>query len=933
MSDSNTKKNILVVGYYDHYNLGDEQYKISIQYVLRHIICSQQQPPNQIDFIDCDKITHHTISNYQVIVLGGGDVLNTYFLNKLNTAIQDSTQHCPKIIALSVGIPYNSIFTNQENLNKLMIFDHIYLRSKQDIPIFSQYFDKNKITYLPDTSCFLLDAVKHQTPTTTNNQQYKTLYHTLHSISRTKKIININLCRHIYHRDPPYLQNYWNIIRELARFIDVLIKRGYYIVLLPFNTKPNASDDYFNHENDILIQKDVLQYVTGRTDHIINIDFDLSVPEILSLYSTFYVSIPMRFHGTLFSIHSCVPMIPIYTTKKIKNLLLDIGWTHEYVFEKNEKDLPVRFNANKMILIFDECVKKYMRNRLYLRQQYEMFQCLYKKQSNNVWIEMFSTNTNHAHDYKKMLRFVKIKERSVSSISSLDESIMCYDIVCMDKDNAIKVLESNSNKENNDNDDKLINDISQKMHGFAREHGYNDFREITDEELKSIVVSAVSYYLTGSMESRYNDGMMQKMFDSNRTYQYEKEWKWVLQHHKGSCRSLERLEDNPEGIFNIGYIDQNDQSGAHRSGWKYVYDNIKHLHNSKCDLMLDLYVDRTFHWKRLLYRLIGIVPYRRNWIGFVHHTFDTTFSKYNNAELLKCPDFLESLKCCRGIIVLSRYLQQQFIEAFANLGISVKVHYLKHPTELNVPRFSWEAFKANEDKKLINVGGWLRNIFSFYRLQLRGTYDVVEKKKVDRCLARFAKIFGKKVGEKVGNTSFGVRKVALKGRFMDNYYPTVDFVNRLSGALGGMEVMQSGGGDKKFCSGGNLVVNNNWSRHFVEYVGEMCGSVDIVDAVNNEEYDNLLCSNIVFLHLVDGSAVNTLIECYVRGTPVVVNRHPAAVEVLGSEYRWYYDSLEEVDGVVRKMILECGGCYGRRCGEEYGIEVFVEGLRGLCNYA
>jgi hypothetical protein len=54
------------------------------------------------------------------------------------------------------------------------------------------------------------------------------------------------------------------------------------------------------------------------------------------------------------------------------------------------------------------------------------------------------------------------------------------------------------------------------------------------------------------------------------------------------------------------YIDQNDRSGAHRAGWKFVYDHIKRYSDSNSNLLLDLYVDRTFHWKRDVFKHLGI---------------------------------------------------------------------------------------------------------------------------------------------------------------------------------------------------------------------------------------------------------------------------------------------------------------------------------------
>jgi hypothetical protein len=74
---------------------------------------------------------------------------------------------------------------------------------------------------------------------------------------------------------------------------------------------------------------------------------------------------------------------------------------------------------------------------------------------------------------------------------------------------------------------------------------------------------------------------------------------------------------------------------------------------------------------------------------------------------------------------------------------------------------------------------------------------------------------------------------------------------------------------------------------------EIVGKYAEMDWVSHEAYDKLLSENIVFLDFYDCSASNTVIECIVRNTPVLVNKHPAVVEYLGEDYPFYYDSLGE----------------------------------------
>jgi hypothetical protein len=74
---------------------------------------------------------------------------------------------------------------------------------------------------------------------------------------------------------------------------------------------------------------------------------------------------------------------------------------------------------------------------------------------------------------------------------------------------------------------------------------------------------------------------------------------------------------------------------------------------------------------------------------------------------------------------------------------------------------------------------------------------------------------------------------------------------------------------------------------------DLLDTVEEVPYLTPDGYDRLLAENIVFLDLYDSSANNAIIECIVRGTPVVVNHLDAVVEYLGADYPLYFDSLTE----------------------------------------
>jgi hypothetical protein len=65
-----------------------------------------------------------------------------------------------------------------------------------------------------------------------------------------------------------------------------------------------------------------------------------------------------------------------------------------------------------------------------------------------------------------------------------------------------------------------------------------------------------------------------------------------------------------------------------------------------------------------------------------------------------------------------------------------------------------------------------------------------------------------------------------------------------------------------------------------------------------DDYDECLSNNVVFIDLFDISASNTLVECMVRNTPIIVNKIEGVVEYLGADYPLYFNKLTDVPGLL-----------------------------------
>lgn len=818
-------KQIYVIGYYEHYNIGDEQYKNTFNYIFNKFLSDYD-----IKYIDCDIIELKEFNESDIIILGGGDILNEYFIDKIINKFKNTKN---KIIGVSVGIPYVDIIINT---NKLNIIDYIFVRTKQDVKLLKEYFNSDRILYLPDISYYLLKC-----ESILKNERFDEILSEINIVKKSKKIIAITISRHIYKDN---IND--ELISNLTEFIKYLITCKYQLIFLPFNT--NSENE---SENDIIIHNEVINMLKSRypgLDYksIINIDFYINPSLILKLYDYIYLTIPMRYHATLFSIYKCIPMLPIFSTRKIKNLLLDIDYPYncKYELKKDEADIPICIDSSILINKFDSCIS----NMNIIRSNIELVNKNIEFDNLDVLMEIIKRPDN-------------IKVHNVPN--SFSRIYLAYS----------KALE------------------------FAHSKDFVHFTDIIDDKLRDICIQVIMYTLTnGSINSIYNYGMKEKLFDDRNDtslYGVTNEWLWVINDY---TKKRYNINSNPKGLFNINYIDQVDYSRSHRSGWQYVYESISYMHNDNSDLYLDLYIDRTFHWNKVVNKFLKIIPFTKSWVGFIHHTFDTTFSEYNCYKLFEDDDFIASLEYCKGLFALSNYLVLKLKEELLRREINVAVYFIPHPTEFCSKKWNYKSFIYNKDKKIINIGAWLRNIFSFYCLELPDKYTFRMKNKRIPWVK-------KRITDKM-------RKVCLKGNNMNNYFPSSNFINKLNEFL--LED-ESSSTDKNgnISSAVSNTAENNWYRHFQNYLQDRFNSIDIIERVSNDEYDELLTKNIVFINLIDASAVNTVIECIVRCTPIIVNNHPAVIELLGKDYPLYFteSNMYNMNKEIRELLTNTKNIY------------------------
>jgi len=334
--------------------------------------------------------------------------------------------------------------------------------------------------------------------------------------------------------------------------------------------------------------------------------------------------------------------------------------------------------------------------------------------------------------------------------------------------------------------------------------------------------------------------------------------------------------------LNLTYHNQSVGPGIHRAGWQYVLDSLYLLHSDK-GVLCDTYMDKTFCGGWWPLKQTGIIPYTSPWIGFVHHTPLIGYSNNTCWAILGSKEFQQSLPTCRGIICLSKYVSSWFQQRFEDFGINVPILTLYHPT-LFVDKL-WSNEKFEQNRKIVNIGAWYRNPFSIYRLSVPRGY----------------------------------LKATLRGKRMEGYFPSEEF------KLDRKWVMNPNMEKGKWFYYLSLYLKNIIGKDYKRIITQkdfgldkLIQSVEIIECLNNESYDDLFTSSIVFLNLIDASAVNTIIECIVRETPVLVNRLPALEEYLGKNYPLFYSTLSEAEELLcDEKNIEKAHCYLREMDKSY----------------
>jgi hypothetical protein len=198
--------NILILGYYNRSNLGDEMFKISIPKLFKN---------SRVSF-ECVDDFKKTTDIYDAIICGGGDIINDYFYKKINNIVKNFEG---PVFGLGIGIPYPGLIKK----GYLDIYDHIFIRERTDLMKCQRRLGSQYCHYLPDLGFGLEFPPIDRKP-----------------VSRKLPKVGIFLAQSLY--------KYKSILFSLTQFI-LKISIDHEVIFFRFNTSGSELED------DVVIMK------------------------------------------------------------------------------------------------------------------------------------------------------------------------------------------------------------------------------------------------------------------------------------------------------------------------------------------------------------------------------------------------------------------------------------------------------------------------------------------------------------------------------------------------------------------------------------------------------------------------------------------------------------------------------------------------------
>ena len=872
---SNEPRLVLVLGYFFRHNIGDDLYVSIWDHLMNKRFKNYQAHIETVEKDPKDIATAwrdaHGPQLPHCIVLGGGDVLTDYFMVLLRNIVvhlaqTDAAWFDVPVHGISVAMPYNTIV----NTGCCDVFSSVLVRPCKYIQ--NLQIRIGDVHRIQDLSVYLLP----QEPEVIQ-RAIKFGRKEMSENWRSGSTLAVSLAAQTCGVGTPY---YHGILRGLADALQIFQRRFQCnIMFVPFDTEGAASDDR-------RVIADLIRLIPPKSRGAYTMLYmaDNHTPE--NIYKRFMQKdiravLCMRYHAHMLAMMAMLPIASIAITQKVKSLLEESNMTPlqcNYYPTLNGRNEPFTIDVPALFRT--------------ISWAWQNTQTIIQTQAKYVCKIMRELPAMDA----AILR--SLSEPRRAGVASFRDLAFPEDIAC----DCVRAILRHYIADCSE--DFLATSIEALQKGSS-------LREILGHVKAdaSFVASLVCVYLMHDMYPSYHYGMYEKIMDSRDLLG---DIQWVIEDNANAIaakRVNHRMNITGIPLFSCRGLDRPSLQGLHRSGWEYVLRNVTHMHANDDTLpILDDYLDATFNWMHDSLRALRIIPYTRKWVGFFHHTAYTGSGPNNLVSVFANPTFLESLPYCARIVTMSRILSADVSERLRDAGFGhIEVTTLTHPSEFPMHTFSMEAFLNNHKRKLVQIGCWYREPYMLYSLN-------------------------------IPHKDF-ISKAALRGKHMSSNFPpnqyNIKITDSVTGEFVSVDVYNTAtaeGINEESCISTMCRDDTSCNAYVKNMIAELIEnqkSVEVIERLTDAQYDELFVSNIVFLHMLDGSAINTLIEAILRNTPILINRLPAIVDVLGDSYPFYYNSATEaaLKACSPHLIASAHDYLKQLDKSAYHVEVFIRDLK------
>jgi hypothetical protein len=733
-------------------------------------------------------------------------------------------RHCFQATPLfycGIGLSFPSL------LPLLDIGDHFFMRNRIDYQLARSRYGDDYAHYTPDIAYHILehDMLKHYERASKANSE----------------IEKVGVCF-------PYTwlaneQDNSVFYNQLVEFLSDLAEK-YKVYIIPFDVSSNKKN------SDLLLvdklKGSLRQYTSSGEQRIFYCtSTNWTIDTMINYFKSLDMVVASRYHSVIMSILTETPFVSLYSTRKIANMKDELHPELRHLLMElptNDKYVPTTLNGKSVL------------NKIaYIASNYNTIRQQLRDSKFDLHRQLVNT-TQHLLKLVNSTTLQKVRNAPPQYISPEQR----HTLVSQTVSNVLRAFGKFNvrNIQRVYNGVPLVNIISSKGNTST---GLQ--KAIAEEILWSITEDPYAPYYYGLFEQAHKNPLVPQL-----------EWlidDYYMKFMYKRCNA---------GQFKI--VNKNFQE-LHRSGWQFIVDNIVTSLNQSGvvdvdnqDVIIDTYVDKTFHWNKDFYKSKSLIPYTKPWIGFIHHTYSAYNNAYNCENLFKDEAFQTSLKTCKALIVMSNHLKGQLEESLNTLYTDplqpltnrIRVEVLCHPSEETPIKFTLDKFNKNDNKQVVQIGNWLRNVFGIYQLSL--PHDAIVR-----------------------------MKSVLRNKNCDNYFLPNGFFNDLFAKMKLTDRVTENTHD--IC---RISFENMHLKGMYQCIMDMEKSVNVIEYLDNTCYDELLASNIVFINLIDASAVNTVVECILRNTPMLVNPISPVVELLGVDYPYYYTSSYEASNLLADAV-------------------------------